>query len=104
MNWTPQANYTRPSDCRLSVKLVPTFADTECRVVSTTDPHGRSSRFLDYRIRNINITVRADGLRDKFNDTAVGGPRFDIRFSYMKRWLEILLKSSNTNPLITSAS
>jgi hypothetical protein len=31
----------RPSDRRLSAKLVPTFADKGCRVVSATDPHGR---------------------------------------------------------------
>jgi hypothetical protein len=37
----------RPSDCRLSAKLVPTFADRECRVVSATDSHGRILGFLD---------------------------------------------------------
>jgi hypothetical protein len=31
----------RPSDRRLSAKLVPTFADRGCRVVSATDSHGR---------------------------------------------------------------
>jgi hypothetical protein len=31
----------RPSDRRLSVKLVPTSADRGCRVVSATNPHGR---------------------------------------------------------------
>jgi hypothetical protein len=31
----------RPSDHRLSVKLVPTFADRGCRVISATDSHGR---------------------------------------------------------------
>jgi hypothetical protein len=31
----------RPSDRRLSAKLVPTLADRGCRVVSVTDPHGR---------------------------------------------------------------
>jgi hypothetical protein len=37
----PQANYTdRQSDRRLWAKLVPTFADRGCRVVSTTDPPG----------------------------------------------------------------
>jgi hypothetical protein len=30
-----------PSDRRLSAKLVPTFADRGCRVVSATDPPGR---------------------------------------------------------------
>jgi hypothetical protein len=30
----------RPSDHSLSAKLVPTFADRGCHVVSTTDPHG----------------------------------------------------------------
>jgi hypothetical protein len=37
----------RPSDRRLSAKLVPTFADWECRVLSTTDPHGRNLGSLD---------------------------------------------------------
>jgi hypothetical protein len=40
--FSPQANYTeRTSDRLLSAKLVPTFADRGCRVVSATDPHGR---------------------------------------------------------------
>jgi hypothetical protein len=30
----------------LSAKLVPTFADIGCRVVSATDPHGRILGFL----------------------------------------------------------
>jgi hypothetical protein len=30
----------RPSDCHLSVKLVPTLADRGCHVVSATNPHG----------------------------------------------------------------
>jgi hypothetical protein len=36
-----------PSDRRLSAKLVPTFADRGCHVVSATDPHGRYLGFLD---------------------------------------------------------
>jgi hypothetical protein len=40
--FSPQANYTdRPSDRRLSAKLVPTFADRGCCVVSITDSPGR---------------------------------------------------------------
>jgi hypothetical protein len=35
-----------PSDRRLSAKLVPTFADSGCRVVSATDPNGRIIGFL----------------------------------------------------------
>jgi hypothetical protein len=31
----------------MSAKLVPTFADKECRVVNATDPHGRNLGFLD---------------------------------------------------------
>jgi hypothetical protein len=31
----------RPSDLRLSEKLMPIFADRGCYVVSVTDPHGR---------------------------------------------------------------
>jgi hypothetical protein len=40
--FSPQANCNdRPSDGRLSVKLVPIFADRGCRVVSATDSHSR---------------------------------------------------------------
>jgi hypothetical protein len=37
----------RPSDRRLSAKLVPTFMDRVCHVVSVTDPYGRNLGFLD---------------------------------------------------------
>jgi hypothetical protein len=37
----------QPSDCRLSAKLVPNFADTVCHLVSVTDPYGRNFNFLD---------------------------------------------------------
>jgi hypothetical protein len=37
----------RLSDCRLSMKLVPTFADRGCHVVSRTDPYGHILGFLD---------------------------------------------------------
>jgi hypothetical protein len=37
----------RPSDRRMSVKLVPTFADRGCQVVSVTDPYDRILEFLD---------------------------------------------------------
>jgi hypothetical protein len=41
---SPQANYT---DRHLSAKLVPTFADRGCHVVSVTDPYGHILGFLD---------------------------------------------------------
>jgi hypothetical protein len=37
----------RPSVLRLSVKLVPTFSDRECPVISATDPYGRTLGFID---------------------------------------------------------
>jgi hypothetical protein len=37
----------RPSDRSLAAKLVPTFADRGCHVVSVTDPYGRIIEFLD---------------------------------------------------------
>jgi hypothetical protein len=37
----------RPSDRRFSKKLMPTFADRGCYVVSVTDPYGRILGFLD---------------------------------------------------------
>jgi hypothetical protein len=44
---SPRENYTdlATADCR--TKLVPTFADRECRVVSSSDPYGRILGFLD---------------------------------------------------------
>jgi hypothetical protein len=44
----------RPSDRRLSAKLVSTFADRGCLVVSATDPYGRILGFLG---RNNNTTT-----------------------------------------------
>jgi hypothetical protein len=48
---TPWPEYTnepyRPSGRRLSAKLVPTFADRECHVVSATDPYDRILGSLD---------------------------------------------------------
>jgi hypothetical protein len=38
--WSASELY-RPSDRRMSAKLVPTFAGRGCRVVSATDPYGR---------------------------------------------------------------
>jgi hypothetical protein len=37
----------RPRDRSLSAKLVPTFADRGCHMVSVTDPYGRILGFLD---------------------------------------------------------
>jgi CBS-domain-containing membrane protein len=46
--WSESASKLyRPSDRRLSAKLMPTFADRECHVVSVTDPYGRILGFLD---------------------------------------------------------
>jgi hypothetical protein len=44
---SPRENYTERSDRRLSAKLVPTFADRGCSVVSVTDTYGRILGFLD---------------------------------------------------------
>jgi hypothetical protein len=38
----------RPSDRRLSAKLVPTFADSGSHVISVTDPYSRILGFLDW--------------------------------------------------------
>jgi hypothetical protein len=37
----------RPSDRRLSAKLLPTFADRGCHVVNVTDPYSRILGFID---------------------------------------------------------
>jgi hypothetical protein len=50
-NWTPRpesgSKLYWPSDRRLSAKLVATFADRRCHLVSMTDPYDRNLRFLD---------------------------------------------------------
>jgi hypothetical protein len=43
----PASELYRQSDSRLSAKLVPTFADRGCHVVSVTDPNCRILGFLD---------------------------------------------------------
>jgi hypothetical protein len=61
----------RPSDRRLSAKLVPTFADRESHVVSVTVPYGRVLSFLDLRryfffqVDNV-YSVQIKYLRKKF--------------------------------------
>jgi hypothetical protein len=42
---SPRPNYM--DDHRFLIKLVPTFADRECHIVSVTDPHGHILIFLD---------------------------------------------------------
>jgi hypothetical protein len=51
---SPRANYTnRTTNRHLSAKLVPTtFADMECFVVSTTDPHGSILGFYCQKYEN----------------------------------------------------
>jgi hypothetical protein len=39
--FSPQSELYRPSDRRLSAKLVLTLADRGCRVISAMNPHGR---------------------------------------------------------------
>jgi hypothetical protein len=50
-NETPWPEYAsdlyRPSDRRLSAKLVPTFSDRGCHVVSVADSYGNNLDFLD---------------------------------------------------------
>jgi hypothetical protein len=43
----PASELYRPSDRRLSTKLVPIFVDRGCRVVSASDPYGLFLGFLD---------------------------------------------------------
>jgi hypothetical protein len=47
----------RPSDRRLSAKLVPTFADIGCHMVSVTDPYGRNLDFPDRDISKFSIFI-----------------------------------------------
>jgi hypothetical protein len=46
--WSESASELyRPSDRLLSAKLLPTFADRGCHVVSVTDPYGRILGFIE---------------------------------------------------------
>jgi hypothetical protein len=46
----------RPSDCRLSAKLVPTFADRGCQVVCVTDPYGRILDFYRPKLPDAEVS------------------------------------------------
>jgi hypothetical protein len=46
----------------MSAKLVPTFADRECRMDSATDPHGCILNFLDRKCLHASVRNSADGL------------------------------------------
>jgi hypothetical protein len=53
--WSESASELyRPSDRSLSAKLLPTFGDKGCHVVSVTDPYGCIFDFLD-RSRHFSI-------------------------------------------------
>jgi hypothetical protein len=52
----------RPSDRRMSAKLVPTFADRGCHVVSVTDPYGRILALLDILRKIIRINALRSGV------------------------------------------
>jgi hypothetical protein len=58
LNYTPWPEFAselyRSSDRRLSAKLVPTFAERGCHVVSVADPSGHILGFLD-RSRNFSF-------------------------------------------------
>jgi hypothetical protein len=50
-----------PSDHRLSAKLLPTFADRGCHVVSMTDPYGCILSFLDQstnKLLSLSLTLK----------------------------------------------
>jgi hypothetical protein len=53
----------RPRDCSLSEKLVPTFAERGCHVVSATNPYGLILGFLD-RHRTPSMSLRLFKERD----------------------------------------
>jgi hypothetical protein len=44
----PASELYPPIDRRMSAKLLPTFVNRGCCVVSTTDPYGRILGFLDH--------------------------------------------------------
>jgi CBS-domain-containing membrane protein len=50
---SPRANYTDQAT-RLSAKLVPTFANRGCHVVSVMDPYGHIFGFLDRYVHQTN--------------------------------------------------
>jgi hypothetical protein len=66
----------RQSDCRLSAKLVSTFAGRECRVVSVTDPYGRFLALLNWSNPTYNAFIYLF-ICDLFND-AVGSSKSSL--------------------------
>jgi hypothetical protein len=70
--WSESASELhRPSDSRLSVKWLPTFADRGCHVVSVPDPYGRILDFfrqeplLFYQVATQFVLTRLSGPRSR---------------------------------------
>jgi hypothetical protein len=63
--FSPQENYTDRATAALSAKLVPTFADRGCRVVSPTDPLAVNSVFLTGAATFSIILTRLSGPRSR---------------------------------------
>jgi hypothetical protein len=82
MKLTPWPEYASglywPSNCRLSAKLVSTFANRRCHVVSVTDPNGsilgldRSSSYFLFQVIPIYIAILVTGLWDVKDPTLSG--------------------------------
>jgi hypothetical protein len=103
----------QPSDCRLSAKLVPTFADRGCHMVSVTDPYGRILGFLDrsrYYFSQVAPQLYSWGWVDPVPDSLLrssesgrGGPTLKILVcnivnSLPVGWSAIVLELPTTNP------
>jgi hypothetical protein len=74
---SPRANYT-DRDRRLSTKLVPTFADRGCHVVSVADPYGRILDFLDQSVNKEDIHT---SIQYQAMDIFLGDTVCDFRLS-----------------------
>jgi hypothetical protein len=77
---TPRSEYEneyRLSDRSLSAKLVPTFADKGCHMVSVMDPYGRILIFLD-RSTYLFFQV-APQLKDRLCELVVGDADYRSR-------------------------
>jgi hypothetical protein len=94
---SPRKKLYRPSDRRLSAKLVSTFVDRGCHEVRVTDPYGRILGFLDrltFKYYQKAVCVHLSGKNRIMRQKHI------TALSKLKIKIKIKMKEKNINPCL----
>jgi hypothetical protein len=84
-------------DRRLSVKLVPTFADTVCHVVIAMDHYGRILDFLDRGQIIIRVSNELDWMLKEMGEAWSGAVYPSLALSSEEEHENFIIKARNLN-------